>query len=472
VLQELSPEHDSFHKNYDLKSKLLITNIRAMSLLWKVDLIPNVYLKHGRAVADHNDFILFEPNDLEYIGFCDDFGPMSASTILDFVSRLRLQMQEHPGINIAYRVKQDRRHTTNAVFLLGSYAILVSDISPDQVWESFSHIPQNFFEHYRDATHSATTFDLTILDCWRALARGKSLGWINQPSLATGLCGGMDKDEYDHYDDPNNGDLHIVVPGEFVAFRGPVDMPHGVEYRDTDGFRDFAPSYYLDCFHALGVKTVVRLNERHYDSNIFEANGIHHVDLFFHDCTPPSDAIVSSFLQTVDAAPGLIAVHCRAGLGRTGTLIALSMMRRHRFTAREAIAWLRIMRPGSVLGEQQGFLCAFEARVAAAAARRRRHSVSGACPPPASSLPPAALVHGGRCRAADPEGSAAQGRAVAAAMRRRCAARGKALAVHVAAGCSSVPAVAAAGDGGWEWAAAEDSDGGPAREDLSLLRIA
>ena len=30
------------------------------------------------------------------------------------------------------------------------------------------------------------------------------------------------------YDDPLNGDLHVVVPGKFVAFKGPIgDMPPG-----------------------------------------------------------------------------------------------------------------------------------------------------------------------------------------------------------------------------------------------------
>ena len=45
-----------------------------------------------------------------------------------------------------------------------------------------------------------------------------------------------------------------------------------------------------------------------------------------------------------------------AGLGRTGTLIGLYMMKHYKFTAAETIAWIRICRPGSIIGPQQNFL--------------------------------------------------------------------------------------------------------------------
>ncbi len=49
-----------------------------------------------------------------------------------------------------------------------------------------------------------------------------------------------------------------------------------------------------------------------------------------------------------------------AGLGRTGTMIAIYMIKNQGFTAREAISWLRIMRPGSIIGMQQHFLSYIE----------------------------------------------------------------------------------------------------------------
>ena len=45
-----------------------------------------------------------------------------------------------------------------------------------------------------------------------------------------------------------------------------------------------------------------------------------------------------------------------AGLGRTGTLIGLYIMKHYKFTAAETIAWIRICRPGAVIGPQQNFL--------------------------------------------------------------------------------------------------------------------
>ena len=109
--------------------------------------------------------------------------------------------------------------------------------------------------------------------------------------------------------------MHEVVAGKFFAFKGPSDNKQ-THYTKS-------PGDYLDVFHAKGIKDVVRLNEKHYKAATFTSAGIAHHDLVFPDCTAPPDAIADTFLRLAEQASSPIAVHCLAGLGRTGTLIGL-----------------------------------------------------------------------------------------------------------------------------------------------------
>ena len=246
---------------------------------------------------------------------------------------------------------------------MGSFMILKMSKNVDEVMEVFAWASEDMVESFRDVTSGPSTFDLTLEDCWRALDYGKCLGWIACPTDDPAMWGRIDMEYYKHYDNPLDADLHFVVPDKLVAFRGPRDLD-GRQYLDTKNrTRVFAPSHFVEIFEELGVTDVVRLNEPLYKPDTFESAGISVHELEFEDCTCPTDDIVWRFMCIVDGAKGAIAVHCRAGLGRTGTLIALYMMRVHGFSAREAMGWLRIMRPGSVIGEQQQYLCHMEKKI-------------------------------------------------------------------------------------------------------------
>lgn len=118
-------------------------------------------------------------------------------------------------------------------------------------------------------------------------------------------------------------------------------------------------AHYISYFKENNVTAVVRLNRVEYEAEEFVSNGISHHEMYFIDGTTPPWSIVESFIRVMETN-AVVAVHCKQGLGRTGTLNACYIMKHYDWTADEAIAFIRIQRPGSVVGPQQQFLHAYD----------------------------------------------------------------------------------------------------------------
>ena len=305
-------------------------------------------------------FRCFQPQvESTYQEYRDDFGPLNMASVARFIQLLDHELGLYPSGRIVYSVEPGRRALTNAVFLVGAYMILKLNMTSHETSARFSWITSSAIELFRDASFAKADFLLTLEDCWRGLEQGKRCGWISSPS-PNGQCGQLFIPDYLQLDSPLNADLNAIIPGVLYAFRGPRDLGENASYVDAPTHRDFSPAHFADLFSTLGVTDIVQLNEAPaYDPADFTARGLRHHRLAFAGGALPPPAVAERFLAIAAAAGvgrGAVAVHCASGLGRTGTLIALHLMRARGFAAREAIAWLRIMRPGSVVGVQQHYL--------------------------------------------------------------------------------------------------------------------
>lgn len=216
-------------------------------------------------------------------------------------------------------------------------------------------------QDYRTEGEGTCDHKVTIRDC----LLGLKMAFNHLPTLK---LESFDVENLLWMEQPQNGDLNWIVPGKLLALAGPTDQNWSLQK-----FMEYAQSNSIGC--------LVRLNRPHYSAEeLTRDSKIEHLEMFMHDGTNPTTQNVKDFIELVDRINSnqlAVAVHCRAGLGRTGTMIASYLLFQYARDsktnqdhpldcpclclepseiARAIVGFLRIMRPGSVLSGQPEFL--------------------------------------------------------------------------------------------------------------------
>jgi len=284
-------------------------------------------------------------NELVYEPFFDDFGPVNQAMLYRFCCHLADKLRDRALADkkIVYYTSHDQQKRANGAYLMTSFAIIHLKKNAEEAYAPLMGI-QPPFAPFKDVYGGS--WNCTIIDCCRAIDKAQQLGWLNFETFNV--------QEYEYYERVENGDLNGIVPGRFVAFSGPAARRTEVT---------LGPEDYIPILKRFGVTAVVRLNKKVYDRKKFLDAGIKHYDMYFIDGGNPTDAIIQGYLDVVENEKGAVGIHCKAGLGRTGVLNACYLMKHYRLSANELIAWMRVCRPGTVIGPQQQFLKEMEPKM-------------------------------------------------------------------------------------------------------------
>ncbi|KTW27798.1 hypothetical protein T552_02237 [Pneumocystis carinii B80] len=298
-----------------------------------------------------SQFHFFTIDDsLIYNPFHHDFGPLNIAHLYRFALTMH-EMLSNPVIRekpfILYS-KNDNRNRTRAACLIACYMVLVQNWPPHLALAPLIQADPPY-KPFRDAGYAPADYGISIQDCVYGLWKAKEVGILNIKNL--------DLEEYETYERVEHGDFNWITP-HFIAFASPVQPGYVVNGKQKNVITPTFMSV-LKYFSSHRVGLVIRLNKPLYDKQQFERLGVEHVDMFFEDGTCPDLEVVRKFCGLVEEIfekDLVVAVHCKAGLGRTGCLIGAYLIYKYSFTANEVIAYMRIMRPGMVVGPQQHWL--------------------------------------------------------------------------------------------------------------------
>ncbi|KAG6001751.1 hypothetical protein E4U43_001240 [Claviceps pusilla] len=306
-------------------------------------------------------------DSLLYNAFHHDFGPLHIGHLYRFAIRFHdiLGAKENKERPVVFYSAADPRSRANAACMLACYMVLIQNWPPHLALAPIAQVDPPLMP-FRDAGYSQADYGITVQDVVYGVWKAKEEKCIDLDNF--------DLEMYEKYERVEHGDFNWITP-HFLAFASPQHTPVGkitedselypLLPRDSDAV-DAHPTLpqpfknVLTHFSDKDIGLVVRLNSHLYSPSYFEALGIQHLDMIFDDGTCPPLTTVRKFIrlahETITVKKKGIAVHCKAGLGRTGCLIGAYLIYRHGFTADEVISFMRFMRPGMVVGPQQHWL--------------------------------------------------------------------------------------------------------------------
>ena len=264
----------------------------------------------------------------------NEYGPPNIGNIYDFCNILDNNFEKIKNRKIVYYIYNDKNsyNLLNTVFLTGCYFILKKNYKLEDVLLKLIHIFNYHPTYYVDSTNIYGGYTISLIDCF------KSINFVYKNNIFS--LNNFDYRYYAYSTNLETVDFNIICDNILVT-RSPQDNNELLTLKKI--------------FLKNNIKTLIKLNlDNNYHEDLIK-DKINIIDLNFNDGSLPELNIIEKFMNIINTTEK-IAIHCKAGLGRSGLLICLWLITQRGFSTKEAIAWLRMIRPGCVHGYQGHFI--------------------------------------------------------------------------------------------------------------------